>query len=325
MEIIKKAIKKLILRILSLFGQNVYAEFLHIYMNYYISFGEDRPRSLQIYCLDGKTSTCGFADRLRGIVTIYAYAKARNLPFKIQHEVPFLIEEFFEPNEVDWKLQEGEKIYNVLYANPIFILDYTKGKRLKYLSRNRQHHFYTNVNALPVINKKYGTSFDYKGLFRELFKPSHKLELMMRPYEKYIEEGYISVSFRFMQLMGDFKDVRGRTLIESEQIELANKCINFIERIHINNSNIKWVLITTDSSKFLKCVQSIEYVFVINGEIGHIGYKSNYAVINKTMLDFYMISKAKKVYMGYTGEMYKSHFAESAAEISGVPYESICF
>ena len=83
-------IKRIILQIIyKIFGQNIYEEFIKIYTDYYVSFLEKKPLPLQIYCLDGNFSTCGFADRLRGIITTYAYAKARHLPFRIQHEVPF--------------------------------------------------------------------------------------------------------------------------------------------------------------------------------------------------------------------------------------------
>lgn len=128
-----------------------------------------------------------------------------------------------------------------------------------------------------------------------------------------------------MQLMGDFKDVCGSVLDDNGQKDLATRCLAFIERIHKAHPETKNVLITTDSMKFAEEAKKMNYVFVVPGKIGHIGYSDDYEVHLKMIIDFLLISKAKKAYMGYSGEMYKSHFAESAAEITGIPYENIHF
>lgn len=319
---------KLLAQIIKLcFGENIMTELSFIKKYYYLSFKvkENNKLPYVIYTLDGKTFQCGFADRLRGIITTYAYAKANNLEFRIDHEVPFRIQSFYSPNQVNWEIRDNEKSYNLLQASPVVMLDYTKGKRLPYLSKHRQHHFYSNINAIDFINQHYGTSYTYHGLFNELFKPSDTLIEAVEPFKTYVEEGYISISFRFLQLMGDFKDVCGKTLPEQEQELLINKCLDFIEEIHNNNPGVPYVLVTSDSEKFQARAAKLDNVFIIPGKIGHIGYCSSDDAHLKTMLDFYMISQAHKAYMGYTGDMYKSHFAESAAETTGISYEAVKF
>ena len=315
-------IKKALMFVL---GDNIYRELAFVIKYYHFSLRENKPKPLQIYCLDGKTYNCGFADRLRGMITTYAFAKANGYPFRIKHDIPFKMEDFFTSNRIDWTIKEGELSCNIVYSNPIVMIDHTKGNRLCRLSGKRQHHFYTNINALALINKYYGKNYKFSDLFSELFRPSVLLEGAVKPYIPYIEEGYISVSFRFMQLMGDFIDICGDTLSIEGQEYLTQRCLSFIDSIKKKHSDIKYVFVTTDSTKFLARSKSLDYVFTIPGEIGHIGFHNSTEVHLKTILDFYLISKARKAYMGYTGKMYKSHFAESAAEISGIPYEGIEF
>lgn len=307
-------------------GWNIQEQLSFISSLYHISFKEEAPAPLQVYSLDSRTTyACGFADRLRGMITTYAYAKATGLPFRIDHRLPFQLEEFLLPNQVDWRTNPNELSYNLLHANPIVMLDFTKGERLVKLSKKRQHHFYSNINAIALINNHYGTNFTYSQLYTELFRPSNLLKEAMAPYEKFIQEGYISISFRFLQLMGDLVDVCGKTLPENEQQKLTAKCIRFVEDMHAKNSNINHILVTTDSMKFLDAVNQLPYVFVIPGRIGQIAFKSDNEINLKMFLDFFMISKAKKAYMAYTGDMYKSHFAQSAAETTDIPFESIGF
>lgn len=276
-----------------------------------------------IYCLDGKDFTTGFADRLRGIISSYAFAKANDLHFKINHNVPFKMEKYFQPNSIDWRISDNELSYNLLYANPVFMLDYASGKRFFYMIKKRQHHIYSNINAINLINKHYNKSYHFSDLFNELFKPSDIIINQIQHYRKFINEGYISISFRFMQLLGDFKDIRGAILNESEQKELISKCISFINKIHNQHLNIPYILVTADSTKFILEVKKISYVFTIPGKIGHIGLVSDDDVQMKTMLDFYMISQAKKAYLGYTKEMYKSNFAKVAALTTNISFEKI--
>lgn len=318
MELIQRIIRKC-------FGENVMHEFNIIKKNYYFSIKDVKGvRPIAIYSLDNRSFNHGFADRLRGMISIYAYAKAINVPFRIEHLDPFDLNTFYVPNKYNWNLKNGEKNFNLFRSNPIVLRNYTKGYRLPMLCKHRQHHFYTNIDMLSLINKRYHTNYNYTDLFKELFLPSQQLLDSVKDYCQYLQEGYISISFRFLQLMGDFKDIIGDTLDNNAQIELIKKCHDFIERIHQQNE-CKWILITSDSQKFMKSLTKFSYVFTLPGEIGHIGFSSSAETHLKTFMDFYMISQAQKAYMGYTGKMYKSHFAESAALTTGIQYEAINF
>ena len=92
----------------------------------------------------------------------------------------------------------------------------------------------------------------------------------------------------------------------------------------------KMLLVTSDSITFLRRVAQIDGVYVIPGTLSHMDCsKHGDAPANtadgylKSFLDFYMISKARKVYRVGTPLMYHSEFPLYAAKINDRPFESV--
>lgn len=308
-----------------LIGENKLSEYNLARKFYIFSLDFHRAFPVAIYSLDGKLFTNGLADRLRGMISVYAYAKCNAIPFRINHQTPFPLEDYIVPNIYDWTFQKHEYSDNLLYANPICLMDYTKGYRMFFLNSHRQHHFYTNIDCLSLLNKRYKKQYTYSQLFQELFKPSSLLQSQVDICEKSLGNNYISISFRFMQLMGDFKDIRGLILDDSDRADLIERCIGLIYSLKERHSEVLKILVTSDSMTFMHAIANIPFVYQIPGVIGHIGHVDNSSANLKTFLDFWMISLAKKAYMGYTGDMYKSNFAKSAANSTGILYEELEF
>lgn len=284
-----------------------------------------RVKSYQIFCLDSSAYSNGLADRLRGIMSVYAYSKCIGREFKIYHKEPFMLSTYFSPNKYNWEIHFDDICHIYPFASPVIMLDKFKPIRLNSLCKYFQHHFYTNEDWLPFLNKKYSMDFKPHVLFEELFRPSFYFMEQINKYS--LSDKYISASFRFMQLLGDFKDIRGETLNELDQKKLMEKCLQKLKELHEVNSNYK-ILVTADSEKFIKYVSSESYVYTIPGPISHIGHhqaKSQIDLDLKTFLDFYFIGKAEKVYMLHSGKMYRSNFARSAALYYNRPYNEISF
>lgn len=313
------------------FGDNIDREYRLIKRQYHFSLFSKRTGSMAVFCMDSTAYRTGLADRLRGIISVYAWAKYHKVPFKIYHQNPFCFENYLEPNEYDWRTDDNQISYNFRDSSPFFFLNYTKGYRLLFLFPRCQYHFYTNIDALPILNKWFNGSFTYTELFKELFRPNYRLKSALDQYSDKIKVGYISISFRFINLLGDFTDSGGgeEPLPPKDRIKMIEKCIAQIDFV-LNREKDRpaYILVTSDSAMFNSSVASIPYVFTIPGEIGHIGMLNNSdcdAATFKTFLDFYMISFARKAYTCVTGRMYRSHFAESAAAASGIPYEMLEF
>jgi hypothetical protein len=89
------------------------------------------------------------------------------------------------------------------------------------------------------------------------------------------------------------------------------------------------LLVTADSTTFLKRAAQIDGVHIIPGTLIHMdgqkhhAPKDQYEVYLKSFLDFYMLSEAQKIYRIDTPQMYKSQFPVYAAKMHNIPFESI--
>lgn len=290
---------------------------------YHFSFSEPRPKPMVISCFEGGN---GFADRLRGIISAYAYAKCVGVPYRLEHIEPYRWEDWFVPNEYDWRLREGEKSMNLRWANPAFFMDNVRAERLLALNPTRQHHFYSNQYHLTILHECFGQDLKYSELYRELFRPSPRLLASIDRVTAAIgTDDYVSVSFRFQRLMGDFDDIIGRVLPIEERQQLIARCRAFLANLKARHPEVSRLLVTADSSTFVHAIEDLDFCYVIPGAIGHVGTAHSEDVLRKTFLDFVMISRARKVYMAHTGEMYRGGFAQSAADTTGAPYEELDF
>ena len=118
---------------------------------------------------DGKRRAMGLADRLKGIVSLYAYCKAENKIFKCDFTHPFDLTLFLVQNSYNWKLKPHEKSQSVFHSR-ILILHGETVQRLLSIKTKKQVHVYINRDYLVDINNKYNQSFVWGDLFNELFE-----------------------------------------------------------------------------------------------------------------------------------------------------------
>lgn len=280
-----------------------------------------------VVLFNGDIAAGGLCDRLRGVISIYQSCKEKNIPFKLLFNSPFRLEEFMEPNIYNWIIKSDELLYDKK-SRPIF-LSSQKGtekeaiKQKKYVkkiisSNYNQLHFYTNAHYSLY-------SSTYSEDFRELFKPTDRIVCEL---EKYIpkNEEYISVSFRFLQLLGDFdekyKEIYA-VLPDQEKQKYIQKGINFLIKLHEKEG--KKIFVATDSKTFLEESNKLSFVFIVPGEIAHVDASNDdsFEANKKTFIDFYMIANASKVYLGHTGAMHYSGFPKNAALLSGKKFEIV--
>ena len=136
---------------------------------------------------------------------------------------------------------------------------------------------------------------------------------------------YIALVFRFQNKLGDFKEYGCLPFPEEERQALIKKCVDAVKDMHVRFPDFN-LLVTSDSTLFLKEVRSFNYVKIISGDRVHIDSKSeniqNDAFI-KSFVDFYMISEAERVYCIGTKDMYPSEFPMYAAKLNNRHFERI--
>jgi len=277
----------------------------------------------------------GLCDRLQGIVSLYKISKENDIPFKIWFDYPFYLDEFLIPNEVNWIIPKENisfecskiKVRKIPMAYEALGMTYEEEceYQTKYLYnlfkryKKRQIHIYSNAHL--AINH------EFELLFNELFKPSPILEEALLINKKNIGTDYISATFRFQNLLGDFREKNSQELPMKEKDLLINKCLEQIEILHQRFTDNK-ILVTADSSSFLKTAnERYSYVYIIPGNLVHMSYSVNASQESylKSFIDLMMLSNAQRLFLLITGKMYHSGFAQTASFIHNKPYKVIRF
>lgn len=273
---------------------------------------------------DGRIHQAGLADNLRGMVAIYNICKEKDVDFKIFYNYPFELLDFLIPNEYNWQLLDNQKIYSKNEAVDVVCMSkgYLFGKINAMLQERYIFHklFDSKATLIRLYSNIQYMGNNYSRDFLHLFKPSALLQNEIEKQQLLIGGKYVSASFRFANLLGDIQDTYGIELKKSQKVELIESCKKAIVKI-FNNNNVDKVLVTSDSNSFISELSEMDFVYVIPGKPGHLGYNGDYEVVLKTFLDMYMIALAEKVYMVRTEQMYKSGFAKNASFIYNKPFE----
>jgi len=290
---------------------------------YQFSFFRKNKQQLYIAVFDEKRTGFGLADRLKGIISLYAFCKIKNIPFRCAFTFPFDLSLFFEPNQYDWQLKDGEKSLFSSDVRVLIVQGEGNGRRLLWLNTKKQVHAYLNRDYLPLYEKKFNVSFDWGELFQELFKPTEKLNARINVHLERINSNYIACVFRFQSLLGDFKEYHFPTLSSGGQQTLMDTCMETL--CLLRGKHHLPILVTSDSSKFLSYVSGLENIFPVSGKVVHLDctHDAPEEVYMKSFVDWMLLSKADKIYNVVSGKMYPSAFPLYAAKINNVPFERI--
>ena len=282
-----------------------------------------------VYMVQSETTfSGGLSDRLRGIISIYAECKRQRLPFKIVFE-PLHLQDYLVPNQYDWQLNTDEICWDIEKVYPCTLLTYHHNLRncfqrfaqrmiLRYYLKKhyKQIHIYSNM---AIADKEFST------LFKELFRPSERLQNQIDYHLSQLggAKKYISLTFRFRQLLGDFKE-GGEVLPESEREAYVLRCIKGIEELHAEFPSER-LLVTSDSKMFLDRLSYLDYVYVIPGNVVHMGFTfdASQDVYMKSFVDYYMLSNAKTVFQMTDKLLFRSGFPKRAAMLNGAKYVEI--
>lgn len=297
-----------------------------------------KPGGGQPVCVamvDGRAFHGGMCDRFKGIVSLYAYCKFHNLPFRIRYTYPFRLEDYLSPASYDWTLREHEYTDNPRYTRILYMRGEHLATRLLRLKTKKQVHYYSNRDCLPQINAACAGGNDGRGkldwgeLYRELFKPGPVLQERIESIKKGLGGDYYAAVFRFQNLLGDFREYHFKSIKDQNEAEtLLEKCLDAIKNLQAAHQN-QTLLVTSDSVTFLKRASQMEGVHIIPGNLVHMdGNKRNvpensYEAYLKSFLDFYLLSEAKRIYRIGTRRMYPSEFPVYAAKVHGIPFESV--
>lgn len=274
------------------------------------------------YMSDGTVGE-GLADRLRTILTSFVFAEVHGRPFYLFHDKDFKLEEYLEPNEVDWRIEREEINFGL---NRVAFVFHWRGRIpvLKY--PEREYHMYAaqtlvNLSTPQELSDKYT---DGK-VFRKLFKLSDGLANKVDGLMKSVglkENEYIVFHLRFLNFF-DQVEIDGEVTSTPEERE------QMLKRVHatIGSVRAQWgdkkILLFSDSPTFLSAPHP-DYIQVLPGKVGHVAkHGKNSEVVEKTFLDLIIMSRAATVYSIIGPNIYGGGFSREAALIADKPYEKI--
>ena len=295
-----------------------------------------------VYMVQPETTfSGGLSDRLRGITSIYAECKRQGLPFRIVFE-PLRLTDYLAPNRYDWQISKEDIIWDVDRCYPCSLLTFHSdlNNPLQRFAQKMILRFYIGHRAqqIHVYSNMATEESCFRELFNELFKPSKELEKQLEYHlEKLGGKGcYISMTFRFRQLLGDFKE-GGDVLPAEKREEYIQLCIKCVERIHQQTIGKK-ILVTADSSLFLDKLYSKIYedgnsrpstnqdwLYIIPGKVVHMGFTfdADEKVYMKSFVDFFMLSYASVTYQVTDKLLMNSGFPKRASMLGENQYKEV--
>jgi hypothetical protein len=279
-----------------------------------------------ITMIDGHKGTGnGLADRLRGMVCMYYVARTAGLDYKIHMTFPSRLENYLVPNEYDWTIKDDEIAYTTRYTL-VYYPAYLDGTSKFRVSEDTVKPLASKIKKIIGTRKQLFIGSNrwlpwqyYSGLFEELFKPSPALQKLLDFQFRQIhaDKPYISATFRFQELLNDFKeDAVMFSLTPLGRESLLNRCLEHLEEIHSENPD-KTVLVTSDSITFLNRAKELPYTYVYAEKIYHLGVQATESgggdPYMKSFVDYFMLANSSKVYLIVDGYMYESGFPYTAA------------
>lgn len=279
-----------------------------------------------VYFCDGRTLAGGLADRFKGILSLFAICQEMGYDFRIHYVSPFHLEDFLLPAAHDWRVSIED-----LHPEEAAILVLENTDDAAYQTRKQvqwlRHRLAESPEEVHVItNSNYAYDLDYPALFRQLFKFTPDLERALEDEVQQISGGrpYLSVSARFLSLLGDFRETGNNDALPKEQAEtLLADTLGQLQLLHIENPDYT-LLVSSDSARFLEEASALSYTYVVPGEVAHTDLMKKHGAERlhlKLFLDFFLISRAERIYLLQGERMRLSGFPYAASRISGHPFE----
>ena len=246
--------------------------------------------------------------------------------FKIYHHTPFDLSVYLIPNMIDWSCHknqlnmnypESKLLYSMDHFNYQLFLDDFKRLNNRYYGQN---HIYTNLDYTNHLND-YRCDEIWKDSFFELFK---KTEFLKNLLSKYDTSNCVGIHIRFGSILGDFIDtVDLGTLNQQDKEVLIKKIKKIVYEIKLMHPK-HTIYLFSDSYNFNKdCKDTYNDIIITKGVPVHTDLGKTKLSHDKTLIDFFLLSKCKFIYQLKSKEIFSSQFSKYAALIGSSKFETI--
>ena len=308
---------------------------LQLYAKYY-SFLPARKKNTRylIFMLNNTMRHGGLLDRIKGIITAKIIADVIGYELKVLvDKKSFNLFKFLIPVNSSLEATGNDISYNAFNSEPVLLYNLTKvtKKEILHLLRKKkdQYHFYCNLDLLKQFYPN-ETQEALNALWRNTFNQLFYFDSYFENYAKEVFKGkqnICGIHLRFLSSLGDFTEVVNNELPENEKQALISQCTRQITAI-IEAGLYEKYLVVSDSVIFLQTLNEImqnssyaEKVIILGGAIAHIDQDHSEDVLQKTILDFYLLSQCSFVYQVLGNKMYRSQFCRYAAVLGNATYQ----
>ena len=193
--------------------------------------GEKKSKTI-ISMIDGRLKHGGLSDRLSGIVSAYQYCCTHGCEFKLHFVYPYELSLFLEPNAYDWRISPKDISYERNVAAPLYISLYSHDvKKMRVYADAKLNRKCNQIHLYSNMYYFYEDEFSF--FFHKLFKKTALLENALNENLSSLGRNYASVTFRFQQLLGDFRETGFPSLNSEDDKKVLISTINdFIQNIN---------------------------------------------------------------------------------------------
>lgn len=280
----------------------------------YSASGAIHPTGHTLYfILDPRQRHPGFADRLKVFCCLGYIAKANGLDFRLILDEAFPLERYLQPasDQYDWRASSAELSH---CRSEVKLLAYNGGRnKLPHLKPDVAQYHVLNYIGLDIIRRTQGEHWRevWRKSYQSLFRPTAYLEELLSRYQP--AHPYTAVHIRFVNALDKLEDGFYNALDAEGQQRLIDKCLASLADIASNEPQP--LLIFSDSERFLKIAQEHGYERVEGGTVGHVSFCHD--ALEKTILDFFLISRAQRCIRIDCPELYGSTFPLYASFVGG--------
>jgi len=275
--------------------------------------------------IDDNFSQSGFLDKLKGIISGAWLAEKLNIKFNVFiSDSKSSLSSIFRNDKKHLILNNNQYLFNQNVSRPIVIYNFTprnlKSVRKRFnCNYNYNYNLYCNENLLNLFyDDELEMKFKWSNLYYSLF--DFECLNLNKTNKLFINKKHIGIHFRFMNLLGDFKDVRINELSDIKKHEIIDLSISKLNSLITKNNDINSFFIKSDSITFLSLVNSLYFNdnrIVIDFEnIGHTGLYNDENIFKKAYKDFYDLSTCSIIYQISLQNMRISEFSKYASYIN---------
>jgi hypothetical protein len=276
-----------------------------------------------IFILDENFQHGGLVDKTKGFVSAYYLSKILQIDLYVYiSDDKNQILKILNTSVLNVLTEKNKLSFSKKNSKPVLWYNYqpnSKKNILRILKQKRQIHLYCNMNILSVFKKQSNEMIEeWSSIFNQIF-----IFNFINIYkQKIINNKTVGIHLRFMDMFGDFEDLKFSKYSQEYKKNCLDWCINQLINL-INHYTGYNFLIISDSKFFLDYCKKLPIVkmnknrFIINSkQIGHIFISKESVVFQKAVSDFISLSYCSIIFQIRYGKMHNSDFSRYSSFVN---------